>query len=481
MLAGTWTIGMIVMTALTIKAWLQLSKIKNSVSNVKNKKVLSLFEECKQRLNISKPLIIGESPLTQSPLTFGLFKTYVVLPVHFEKWLTTNEMKYILLHELNHYKHKDILTNYLIVFYQILYWFQPLVWIGFREMKLDREVACDSAVLHSLDKHGYVEYGNTLINFVDNISKQKYITLTHPLNGAKKQVKQRIESIASFTIESKQRKRKSIAIFSALGCFVASMFPLYSIMAYDDQVYQFDEKQTVYEDLSKYFNGYEGSFVLYDLQADQYHIYNKNKSSLRVSPNSTYKIYSALFALESNVITMNQSAMKWNGQQYQYDAWNKDQNLSSAMKYSVNWYFQEIDKKVQQDQIQQYLRKINYGNYDLSGGLSQFWIESSLKISPIEQVQLLKALYKNELGFKERNIEILKKVIHLEAKNQAQLFGKTGTVSVNGKDINGWFVGYVETKKNTYFFATNIQSENQSYGSKAAEITKSILRDKNIY
>ncbi len=206
-------------------------------------------------------------------------------------------------------------------------------------MKLDREIACDSAVLHSLDKQCYKEYGNTIIHFVDRFSRPKFITLEQPLNGSKKQVKKRIESIASFTTESRQWRRKSIFIFLFLGVLVAIQIPLFSVMAYDDERYDFDGKRTMYEDLSKYFAGYEGSFVLYDLQADQYRIYNKRKSTLRVSPNSTYKIYSALFALESNIITSENSTMKWNGKQFPYDTWNKNQNLSTAMKSSVSWYF----------------------------------------------------------------------------------------------------------------------------------------------
>jgi bla regulator protein BlaR1 len=479
--AVTWIIGMLVMTVLTIKAWLQLKRMKVSVRTLKNQEILLLFEQCKQSLNITKQLIIGESPLINSPLTFGLFKTYVVLPTHFDKWLSKDEMRYIFLHELNHYKYQDILTNYLVVFYQILYWFNPFVWVAFREMKLDREIACDSAVLHSLDKHRYTEYGNTIINFADKLSRPKYITLVHQLNGAKKQIKKRIESIAAFTVESRRLRLKGIFIFMIMGVFVASQIPIFSVMAYDDQRYEFDGKRTIYENLSKYFAEYEGSFVLYDLQADQYRIYNENKSTFRVSPNSTYKIYSALFALESNIITRENSTMKWNGKQYPYDSWNRSQNLSTAMKSSVNWYFQDLDKKVHLNNIQHYLKQINYGNYNLSGGVSQYWIESSLKISPIEQVQLLKAFYRNEFGFKKKNVQTVKEVIQLEEKDGAQLSGKTGTGSVNGKNINGWFIGYVETKKNTYFFATNIQNENNTYGSKAVEISKAILKDKGIY
>lgn len=147
----------------------------------------------------------------------------------------------------------------------------------------------------------------------------------------------------------------------------------------------------------------------------------KIKSTLRVSPDSTYKIYSALFGLESNVITSESSTIKWNGMQYSYDSWNMDQNLSTAMKNSVTWYFQELDKRVHRDNIQSYLKRIGYGNYNLSGGISQYWLESSLKISPIEQVQSLKAFYTNEFGFKDKNVQTVKDMIKLEEKDGALL------------------------------------------------------------
>lgn len=480
-LAGIWIVGVLVLSVLFINAWLKIKKIKDTTSVLKTKEVLILFEQCKNRLGISKKLMVGESPLVKSPMMFGLFKTYVVLPVHFDEWLSMKDIEYIFLHELNHYKHKDMATNYLIVIYQILYWFNPLVWIAFRKMRLDREIACDSAVLKSLDECCYTEYGNAIINFVDRVSLPKNLALASELNGSKEQIKRRIERIASFTIESKFLKIKSIAIFTLMGVFVASQIPLISVMADDNNRYHFKSERTVYEDLSRYFSKYEGSFVLYDLQADKYSIYNKSNSTLRVSPDSTYKIYSALFGLEKNIITVDNSTMKWNGIRYPYTSWNADQNLDSAMKNSVNWYFQSLDKKTNQSDIHFYLKSIGYGNQNLSGGPGQYWLESSLKISPIEQVQLLKAFYTNQHGFQDKNIQAVKDAIKLESKDGSLLSGKTGTGTVNNKDTNGWFIGYVETKEDTYFFATNIQNEDNSNGSKAAEITLSILRDKGIY
>lgn len=481
MTACIWIAGMLVMTVLAVKAWLEVKKIKKTTVRLKNKDVQLLFEKCKKQLNISGHLVVGESPLVKSPMTFGLVRNYVVLPANFEKWLTLDEIKYIFLHELNHYKSKDIATNYLIVIFQVIYWFNPLVWIAFRKMRLDREIACDHAVLSSLDEERRREYGITIINFIDKVSRQKNLILADQFNGSKKQIKSRIERIASYTKESKLLKLKSTVVFIVIGLLVASQVPLISAMANDNTHYDFKSKNALYMDLSEHFTEYDGSFVLYDTQADQYQIYNKDKSTLRVSPNSTYKIYSALLGLESNLISGENSTIKWNGTQYPFESWNSEQNLTSALKNSVTWYFQELDKRNKAGIIHSYLKRIHYGNSDMSGGINEFWLESSLKISPVEQVQLLKDLYTNQLGFKEKNIQTVKEAIKLEEKNNEILSGKTGTGTVNGNDINGWFIGYVENGENTYFFATNIENKENASGVKAAEITLSILKDMGIY
>lgn len=124
------------MGILTIKSWYKLMTIKSTTQSIKNKELLTLFEQCKQHLNISKPFFLRESSLIKSPMAFGLFKSYIVLPTNLDKWLSTEDIKYILLHELNHFKNKDVLTNYFVILFQILYWYHPLVWYAFKEMRL---------------------------------------------------------------------------------------------------------------------------------------------------------------------------------------------------------------------------------------------------------------------------------------------------------------------------------------------------------
>ena len=197
--------------------------------------------------------------------------------------------------------------------------------------------------------------------------------------------------------------------------------------------------------------------------------------------NSTYKIYDALFGLEEGVITPADSFIAWNGKNYPFEAWNADQTLQSAMNASVNWYFQSVDKQLGADTLYSYIQEIGYGNEDMSGDFSIYWMESTLEISPIEQVELLTKLYNNNFDFSPENINVVKDSIRLSSSDTRTFYGKTGTGRVDGQDVNGWFIGFIETEDNTYFFATNIGADRDAAGSNATEITMSILSGMNIW
>ena len=200
-----------------------------------------------------------------------------------------------------------------------------------------------------------------------------------------------------------------------------------------------------------------------------------------MSPDSTYKIYDALMALESGIITPDSSSMTWDGTEYGFDAWNSDQDLTTAMQNSVNWYFQSLDRQAGRDTVADFYDRIGYGNRDTSGDIGSYWMESTLKISPVEQVELLTELYYNEFGFSQKNTDAVKDSLKLSSGQTGTLSGKTGTGMVDGKNVNGWFVGYVEQAENVYFFAVNIQGEEGATGSAASNLALSVLRSYGIW
>ena len=256
-----------------------------------------------------------------------------------------------------------------------------------------------------------------------------------------------------------------------------------SIKTADDNYYYFNrqDKDITYIDLKNYFGNNKGSFVLYNTLDDSWHIYNKEYALTRISPVSTYKIYSALFCLETGIISPSQSFIPWNGQHYIYDIWNNGQTLESAMQNSVTWYFQDIDKQAGLSVIRDYIQTTGYGNQTTSEDLSSYWADSSLKISPVEQVEMLKKFYYNQFGFSPKNINTVKDSIRIASSNNAVLYGKTGTGETDRGNNSGWFIGYIEKDGQPLFFATNIQNKEPTTGSDATDITFSILSGMGLW
>ena len=474
---GVWFIGVIGFTSYMIHSTIKLKRIIKNSSKVDDSNVYSVLEECKQLMNIKSNLILIETSIFRSPKIVGAIRPHIILPTGMIASLNKEDLRYILLHELAHLRRKDLYINWIIVLLQIAHWFNPLIWYAFYQMRQDREVACDASVLSLLKPDEYKSYGSAIISFLEKYSYTAYNYTTAGLASGRKHIKDRMSMIASYRKETAAGFIGGTFLFLLLGCFVLTNA---TVAAGAIQVGEVPQKSTTYEDLSGYFEGHDGAFVLLDIEKDHYLIYNNANSKKRMPPDSTYKIISSLVGLENGVNTPDNNRLMWDGTIYPIELWNRDQSLSSAMAYSVSWYFQRIDASVGKAGIGNYLKQIGYGNNDLSGDINEFWIESSLKISPIEQVEILKKLYDYELPFSRQNINIVKKTIKVFEQDKVALYGKTGTGNVNGKNINGWFVGFVESEGKVYIFATNIQGKEQADGANAKNITLSILKAKNI-
>ncbi|HIY30678.1 MAG TPA: BlaR1 family beta-lactam sensor/signal transducer [Candidatus Mediterraneibacter avicola] len=481
-LFGIWIIGILAMILLVLKSSFRLYRIKQSSLPLQNREVRELYKKCLEEMHITKKIPIYSTAFLRSPVITGLFRPRIYLPIHLISDYESEKIRYMLLHELQHYRYKDNISNYLLLLAGILYWFNPLVWLASRAMRNDREVACDSAVLNMLDADSYQDYGYTLINFAEKISLSPF-PFSSSLGGTIKQLEQRILNIATYKKPSSFKKIQSITFFAVTAILFIGVTPVLTSYAASSDQYQWNTsgKNISNLDLSGYFEQHDGSFVLYNLNSDQWSLYNMDMATTRTAPNSTYKIYDALFALEEDIITPEYSLITWDQEDYPFETWEQDQTLQTAMSGSVNWYFETLDNQIGKDVLQSYIQKIGYGNENLGSNLSSYWMESTLKISPVEQVELLNAFYQNTFGFAPENIQTVKNSIQLFSSAHGTLYGKTGTGRIDGQNVSGWFIGFVETPENTYFFATNIQSENKATGSTAAEITLSILSDLNLW
>lgn len=238
---------------------------------------------------------------------------------------------------------------------------------------------------------------------------------------------------------------------------------------------------TTEQDWSKHYGDRVGSFVLYHLQSDQYQFYQPERCKERFIPASTFKILNSLIALETAVIPDESYEMAWDSVIRQVKVWNQDHDLRSAFRYSVVWYYQELARRIGEERMQAYIDQEGYGNQDISGGIDLFWLSGGIRISPLEQVELLKNLYLNQLGFSQRNMDIVKDIMILESGPDYTLRGKTGWSDAE-KPGSGWFVGYLEKGDEVWFFANQIDMIEGDPGIAAARagIARAILQAEGL-
>jgi bla regulator protein BlaR1 len=235
-------------------------------------------------------------------------------------------------------------------------------------------------------------------------------------------------------------------------------------------------------DLGSFFGSYTGCFVLLDATRDHWLRYHPDLCKKRQSPCSTFKISNSLIALETGVASGPEFRLAWNGTKYPIEAWNRDQTLRSAFSVSCVWFYQELARRVGNQQMDHWVKAIRYGNEDISGGLTNFWLSSSLTISPDEQVDFLRRLHMRQLPFSRKAIDTVLDIMTVSQEGGVTYRGKTGTAGNSQKQIAtaGWWVGSVSGPKREYYFATWISSGENPSGRTARKITEKILEDLEI-
>ncbi|HCU0936397.1 TPA: beta-lactam sensor/signal transducer BlaR1 [Staphylococcus aureus] len=462
-------------------------KFLNSLLYLKYLKKQSLYLNEKEKNKINKILfnhqykrniVIRKAGSIHSPTTFWYGKYIILIPSLYFKSINDKKLKYIILHEYAHAKNRD--TLHLIIFniFSIAMSYNPLIQIVKRKIIHDNEVEADRFVLNNINKNEFKSYAEAIM---DSVLKTPFFNkniLSHSFNGKKSLLKRRLINIKEANLK---KQSKLILIFICIFTFFIMIIQSQFLMGQSLTDYNYKKPlQSDYQilDESKNFGSNSGSFVMYSMKKDKYYIYNEKESRKRYSPDSTYKIYLALFGLDRHIISDKNSRMSWNHNHYPFDSWNKDQDLNTAIQNSVNWYFERISNQISKNYTSDQLKRLNYGNKNL-GSYKAYWLEDSLKISNLEQVIVLKNMMEQNNHFSKNEKKQLSSSLLIRKNENYELYGKTGTGIVNGKYNNGWFVGYVITNHDKYYFSTHLSDEKAS-GENAKLINEKILKEMGV-
>jgi beta-lactamase class D len=215
--------------------------------------------------------------------------------------------------------------------------------------------------------------------------------------------------------------------------------------------------------------GIVGTFVAASVDGDPVHIHNNARSNERFSPASTFKIPHTLIALDLGKVDSALSTFTWDGIDRGNKNWNQDQTLQSAFKVSCVWCYQEIARKVGKKYYNYKLQELGYGNEAIGDRLNQFWLDGSLQISAVEQIDFLRRLYNDELPYSREHIDVLKKIMIARQTEDHTMYAKTGWAMTNPQVA--WYVGFVESDSGTWLFAMNMRVDRPEQAAIREDIT----------
>ncbi len=211
------------------------------------------------------------------------------------------------------------------------------------------------------------------------------------------------------------------------------------------------------------------------------------------SPCSTFKIISSLIALENGIFEPEDSTREWSGEIFWNENWNKDIDFSEAFLTSCVWYYRQVIDDIGKDMMQKELEKLQYGNCDISDwegrlntnnnnrALTGFWLESSLLISPKEQVEVMERIFGDGSEYSEETQNELKQVMLVSEQEQTDtsIYGKTGMGKAEGIVVDAWFTGFAEGTEGRIYFCVHLgRTDGMNVSSsEAKEIAIQIVED----
>ena len=217
---------------------------------------------------------------------------------------------------------------------------------------------------------------------------------------------------------------------------------------------------------------------------------------IHVTPASTFKVPHAIAALDSGVVTGPDERMKFPGGEWPESA-RRDHTLATAVRHSVLWYFQAIAERLGLEREKDYVRKFRYGNLEVSGELTRFWIGGSLQITPLEQQEFWLRFYRNQLPVSAHAADQVKAMLiqpngHIVNAAGEQPFGgrwpettivsaKTGSATDRSGQAVRWLAGHVKTSNRSFVFVSCVIGPRDVAANAAIDLAARSLRTARVF
>lgn len=165
LIAYIWSAGVVIFLLIVFANYFRFlyRKSKNAVKILNSK----IFSDVKKELKIKRNIKLKASPDLSSPMLVGVLFPTVYIPC---RSICGDNMRMVLLHELTHYKRKDLIIKWLAVLVNSVHWFNPLCYIACANLSEACEVSCDMSVTKNMSQDEQKLYMQTILDLAEERS-----------------------------------------------------------------------------------------------------------------------------------------------------------------------------------------------------------------------------------------------------------------------------------------------------------------------
>ncbi len=235
----------------------------------------------------------------------------------------------------------------------------------------------------------------------------------------------------------------------------------------------------------------DGKIIFYDMNEDEYYS-NTTTFGKRRLPGTSFQIFASLVFYQIGIVKDSSTQLMWNGgmnyfNDYEVPVWNSDLSFSKAFKSGADWYFTELSEHVEHKVFQKYVKKSKYGHIRTTRRKivdPDFWNGGSgrVTISLKDHIKFLRRMQSYKLPFDPATIDKVKELMYVKQKSGYKLYEKfglsdTANCTFCSKTDYGWYLGFLETDDNTYFFVSLIDKPIANEREDFFELRKAVIVD----
>ena len=220
-LMALWGFGVVVLVCARVVGGVRFRRRLRAGLGQRDERLHAEVGECARTLRLRRVPEVMVSSAVEAPAIFGVFRSTLLFPPRFSDTFSMPELRLMIVHELGHWRRRDVAANALLQAARILHWFNPFVWVATRLARQDCELACDEFVMRRASSAETHTYGATLLKVLGVVRGQNRSPQVLGILENKQQLKRRIQMIVNYRTSTVGRVVAGVALLAAVT-FVAA-------------------------------------------------------------------------------------------------------------------------------------------------------------------------------------------------------------------------------------------------------------------